>query len=108
MTVVRNRVAWVKRAPLPSPIGDRLTNSWEYVYHLVKQADYFYDLDAIRVPLTSTRRPRQMTTRTHGLGELAGPRHGLDRLAAEGALAICSERTPVTSGRFRPGGASVG
>jgi site-specific DNA-methyltransferase (adenine-specific) len=82
--IVRNRVAWVKTTPLPSPVGDRLTNSWEYLYHLVKQADYFYDLDAIRVPLTSRRRPRQMTTSTSGLGELAGPRAGLARLAAEG------------------------
>jgi site-specific DNA-methyltransferase (adenine-specific) len=41
---------------------DRLTNGWEYVWHLVRQPDYFYDLDAIRVPLRSSRKPRLSAT----------------------------------------------
>lgn len=83
--VVRNRVAWVKSNPLPSPVADRLTSSWEYVLHLTRQRDYFYDLDAIRVPLT-TKRPSRSLSKTppEALGALVNTRHGLDRLALEG------------------------
>jgi DNA modification methylase len=82
--IVRNRVAWIKNAPLPSPVLDRLTNSWEYVFHLVRQRDYFYDLDAIREPLRS--KPKAIAGRAggEGLGQLAAPRIGLARLAAQG------------------------
>lgn len=82
--IVRNRVAWIKNAPLPSPVADRLTNTWEYVFHLVRQRDYFYDLDAIREPLRS--RPRRAAARgvDIGLGQLAAPRIGLARMALEG------------------------
>ncbi len=82
--LVRNRVAWIKNAPLPSPVGDRLTNHWEYVYHLVRQADYFYDLDAIREPLRSKPKRPTVARRDPGLGSLAAPRAGLSRMAAEG------------------------
>jgi site-specific DNA-methyltransferase (adenine-specific) len=81
---VRNRVAWIKSAPLPSPVLDRLTNSWEYVYHLVRQRDYFYDLDAIREPLRSTRRQSVSRPGDRGLGQLAAPRIGLAKMALEG------------------------
>ena len=81
--IVRNRVAWIKNAPLPSPVLDRLTNSWEYVFHLVRQGDYFYDLDAIRVPLqhANPKRP-SVSRRDPGLGQLAAPR---DRPRPHGA-----------------------
>lgn len=82
--IVRNRVAWIKNAPLPSPVLDRLTNTWEYVYHLVRQPDYFYDLDAIREPLRSKAKSTTSPRPTAGLGTLAGPRAGLARLAREG------------------------
>lgn len=83
--IVRNRVTWVKSAPMPSPVTDRLSNASETVFHLVRQAQYFYDLDAIRVPLTSTIKPRIASAPPTGvLGPLAGPRAGLVRLQQEG------------------------
>jgi site-specific DNA-methyltransferase (adenine-specific) len=83
--IVRNRVAWVKSNPLPSPIEDRLTNGWEYLWHLTRQPAYFYDLDAIRVPLVTKRPTRTLSKLPPGvLGSLAGRRSGLDRLAMEG------------------------
>jgi len=53
--VVRNKIIWAKRNPLPNPVRDRLSCTWEVVYLLVRQRDYFFDLDAIRVPHTSTK-----------------------------------------------------
>jgi len=82
--IVRNRVAWIKNAPLPSPVADRLTNSWEYVFHLVRTRNYFYDLDAIREPLKSSARRSIPRNPDIGLGTLAAPRIGLARMALEG------------------------
>jgi site-specific DNA-methyltransferase (adenine-specific) len=102
--LVRNRVAWVKSTPLPSPVLDRLTNGWEYVFHLVKQADYFYDLDAIRVPLKSTSKlGRSRVTPASVLGELSGPRIGLARLAMERRSGHPLGRNPTDVWTLPPG-----
>ncbi|HWF52247.1 MAG TPA: site-specific DNA-methyltransferase [Solirubrobacteraceae bacterium] len=102
--IVRNRVAWIKTTPMPSPVTDRLTNGWEYLYHLVRQPSYFYDLDAIRVPLVSKlRKPSVKTTTTAALGELASPRIGLARLAAEGRSGHVLGKNPTDAWTLPPG-----
>ncbi len=53
--IVRNKIIWAKRNPMPSPVRDRLSCTWEVVYLLVKQLHYFFDLDAIRLPHTSKK-----------------------------------------------------
>ena len=83
--ILRNKVAWAKTNPLPSPVANRLTNTWEPVFHLTRQRDAFYDLDAIRVALKSKPvRGSERVTPARVLGELAGTRSGLQRLAREG------------------------
>jgi len=47
---VRNDVTWVKPNPMPSSVTDRLNTTTEQLFHLVPNADYWYDLDAIREP----------------------------------------------------------
>jgi len=102
--IVRNRVAWVKSVPLPSPVTDRLTSGWEYVFHLVRQRDYFYDLDAIRIPLV-TRRPSRTLSKTPpaALGSLVNHRAGLDRLAREGRAGHPLGRNPTDVWTLPPG-----
>lgn len=39
---------------MPSSVKDRLTNTFEHVFHFVKSRHYFYDLDAIREPWRDT------------------------------------------------------
>jgi DNA modification methylase len=96
--IVRNKVAWIKTNPLPSPVSDRLTNTWEPVFHLTRQRDYFYDLDAIRVPLkTPHKRGSALVTPAHALGELAGTRVGLARMAREGRKGHVLGRNPGDS-----------
>jgi len=46
--ILRNDIVWYKPNHMPSSVTDRLTNSWEHVFHFVKNRKYFYDLDAIR------------------------------------------------------------
>jgi len=83
---LRNKVIWAKPNPLPSPSRDRLTTAFEFVYFLTKQPSYFFDLDAIREPLTSSRRAPSHGSRTpqSALGVLAGGRDGLVAMARKG------------------------
>jgi site-specific DNA-methyltransferase (adenine-specific) len=83
--LLRNKVVWAKSNPLPSPVRDRLTNSYEFVYFLTKQSSYFFDLDAIREPLRSKCSPSSGSrTPQAALGKLAGGRDGLLAMARAG------------------------
>ena len=42
--MVRNRIIWAKDGGMPEPASNRLANRHEYVIHLVRRSDYFYDL----------------------------------------------------------------
>jgi len=48
--ILRNDIIWTKPNHMPSSVKDRLTNSYEHIFHFVKQRKYHYDLDEIRVP----------------------------------------------------------
>lgn len=47
---VRNTLVWQKTNAMPASVRDRLTNTWEPVFLLAKSEDYFFNLDAVRVP----------------------------------------------------------
>lgn len=51
--VLRNKVVWQKANPMPTSVRDRLACTWEAVFVFARSPDYFFDLDAIRVPHTS-------------------------------------------------------
>jgi site-specific DNA-methyltransferase (adenine-specific) len=53
--ILRNKVIWAKRNPMPSAVKDRLSCTYEVIYFLTRQKQYFFDLDAVRVPHTSGR-----------------------------------------------------
>ena len=53
---LRNAIVWYKPYGLPSAIKDRLTNRYEFVFHLTRSRRYFFTLDPIRIPNTSRRR----------------------------------------------------
>jgi len=83
----RNKIVWAKPNPLPSSVSDRLSNTWEPIYLLVRSRQYYFDLDPIREPHRSSRPPR---TRNQPLfppawrGALAGDQSGLNRLKLAG------------------------
>jgi site-specific DNA-methyltransferase (adenine-specific) len=58
--LLRNKVVWSKRNPMPSSVRDRLTTTHETIYFLTRSAHYFFDLDVIResAPSDGTRLPR--------------------------------------------------
>jgi DNA modification methylase len=55
--VVRNVVTWVKPNPLPQSARDRLSPTSEAIIFATKGRRYFFDLDAIRIPHRTVRKP---------------------------------------------------
>ena len=60
--ILRSKIVWAKRVfdyaagqaygcAMPSSVQDRLNDVWEYVYHFTKEPHYWFDLDAVRIPL---------------------------------------------------------
>jgi site-specific DNA-methyltransferase (cytosine-N4-specific) len=48
--ILRNAVIWFKPVHMPESVKDRLTRTYEYVFHFVKSKKYYYNLDNIREP----------------------------------------------------------
>ena len=48
--ILRNDIIWLKLTPIPSSVKDRLTQTYEHVFHFVKSRKYYYNLDVIREP----------------------------------------------------------
>jgi site-specific DNA-methyltransferase (adenine-specific) len=55
---LRSDIIWSKPNPMPESVIDRPTKSHEYVFLLSKQAQYFYDANAIRERQTGNAHPR--------------------------------------------------
>lgn len=85
--IVRNALCWSKTNPMPTSVGDRLSNTYDTVFHLVTQPKYFYDLDAIRLPHRS-QQPRiqgpAVNRPPEWAGPLAGSNSGLKRFRPPG------------------------
>jgi DNA modification methylase len=48
--ILRNAIIWYKPSHMPESTKDRLTRTYEYVFHFVKSKKYYYNLDLIREP----------------------------------------------------------
>ncbi len=53
---LRSDCLWAKCNPMPSSVMDRPTLSHEYVFLLARSARYFYDREAVRVPLATVEK----------------------------------------------------
>ena len=47
---LRQDIIWSKPNPMPESVRDRCTNSHEYIFLFSKSRDYYFDVDAIRIP----------------------------------------------------------
>lgn len=87
--VMRNKVIWAKTNPMPTSVKDRLSCTWEAMYFFTREPQYYFDLDAIRVPHAGVRsRTREQrpawSVPTEWRGPSSGSNGGLDRLKAQG------------------------
>lgn len=76
---IRNAVVWDKTNGQPSSVSDRLTCGYEVVFLLTRSREYFFDLDAIRVPWQTpprTRRTVEATGDEATSGRVAGKNPG--------------------------------
>lgn len=85
---IRNKVIWAKTNPMPASVRDRLACTWEVIYFATRSRSYHFDLDSIRIPHRSTRRPVGSEGKKRGkpawAGPLAGDHSGLEKLKAKG------------------------
>lgn len=106
--LVRSKIVWHKSNPMPNSTRDRFTATHEMVFHLVRSPNYFFDLDAVRIPhrsagrgLTAPRGRAKAKTgpsRSHRQ-EYAGPlangdNRGLLRARAEGRAGHPAGKNP--------------
>lgn len=100
--ILRNKIIWAKKVhiykdretignAMPESVRDRLTHTWEYIYHFTKKPKYHYNLDAVRVPLKTSTPERAKTVKLTGNSKYvqmdvktASPGGRLQRLIAEG------------------------
>lgn len=88
--IVRNKSIWLKKNPMPTSVKSRLACTWEPLFFMVRARRYHFDLDAIREPHSSTRRPsagkqgKYEGSTDAWAGPLAGNNSGLARARAEG------------------------
>lgn len=53
--ILRNACIWRKTNPMPASVKDRLNNTYEFLFHLVKSRTYYYNLDPVRLPHKTVR-----------------------------------------------------
>jgi DNA modification methylase len=90
--IVRNKVIWAKPNPMPTSVRDRLSCTYEVLYFAVRQRQYFFDLDAIRLPHRSGGKPQRRkpggkpawSVPKQWRAPLTGSNGGLDKLKASG------------------------
>lgn len=97
--LMRSKVVWTKPNAMPTSVRDRLACTWEALYVFVKQSEYFFDLDGIRVPHTSKPAKRDRVTasvrgREPWRGPNAGGSSGLDKIKAEGRVGHPAGKNP--------------
>lgn len=46
--LIRNDIIWAKRNGMPESVTDRFTKKHEFIFLMVKQQNYYFDLDSIR------------------------------------------------------------
>ena len=95
--VVRNKIVWSKTNPMPSSVTDRFSATYDSVYFLVRSPRYYFDLDAVRIPHTSTgSRTERLGSdrRPDWAGPLAGSNSGLRRARLAGVPGHLLGRNP--------------
>ena len=55
---LRADIIWAKPNPMPESCKDRPTKAHEYLFLLTKKPRYFYDADAVKIPLSPATIPR--------------------------------------------------
>lgn len=105
---LRNAIIWAKTNPMPSPVQDRFSCTYEHVFLLVRRAHYFFDLDAVRVPHTYGEYvDGEFQPAQQWLSEEDGHEKKMDQVAEHGGEMAGPGRTHGR-GQYHPGGKNPG
>lgn len=85
---VRNQVVWAKANPMPSSATDRLSCTYELLLFLVRSPRYYFNLDAVRIPLTGRRPPARHAPPSYPPAEAAPSVSGFNRNDGLGKLRL--------------------
>jgi DNA modification methylase len=77
---LRQDIIWNKPNPMPESVQDRCTKAHEYIFLLSKSQKYFYDNEAIKVPVKEDWGTRDRTNgKYHNEGTGLQPHGGLEK-----------------------------
>ena len=77
---LRQDIIWHKPNPMPESVTDRCTKSHEYIFLMSKSQKYFYDNEAIKVPVKEDWGTRDRTGgKYHNEGTGLQPHSGLEK-----------------------------
>ena len=77
---LRQDIIWHKPNPMPESVQDRCTKAHEYIFLLSKSQKYFYDNEAIKVPVKDDWGTRDRTNgKYHNEGTGLQPHTGLEK-----------------------------
>mgnify|MGYP003123765870 CR=1 FL=1 len=77
---LRQDIIWSKPNPMPESVKDRCTKSHEYIFLLSKNAKYYYDNEAIKIPVKNDWGTRDRTNgKYHNEGSGLAPHSGLEK-----------------------------
>jgi len=60
--ILRNDIIWFKRNAMPSSVSDRFSPKYEHIFMFTKSPRYFFDLDAVRVPIIHAKAAERSLT----------------------------------------------
>ena len=98
--ILRQDIIWHKPNPMPESVRDRCTKSHEYLFLFAKQQRYYFDQDAIKVPLkdTSVARLIQDVENQEGSARVPGKTNGTMKAVRFGGNKQCPD-TRLQSGK---------
>lgn len=98
---LRSDIIWHKPNPMPESVVDRPTKSHEYVFLLTKSAKYYYDADAIKVPIkdASALRLMQNIDGQTGSNRIPGKTNGNMKAVLFGGTNRCPDSPGLQSGK---------
>ena len=103
--ILRNKIIWYKPNHQPSPVKDRLTNTYEEIFHFTKQRKYYYDLDSIRIPIEfDEKESEKVFERFKGRIEQSGLSEEQKSLATEELIRLHAENRINKDARLKISG----
>ena len=61
--LIRNQIIWHKPNAMPSPVKNRFSNSYEFIYFFSKndwEKQIYFDLDSVRIPHKTTQKEQAL------------------------------------------------